>query len=45
MRKNKGKNNKMKQRIKNIFIKVLATVIFFSPVLFYILCCYITSLF
>lgn len=45
MRKNKGKNNKIKQRIENIFVKVLAFIVFISPCLFYCLCCHITSLF
>lgn len=33
----------IKNKIENIFIKVLATLIFFSPILLYILGCYITS--
>lgn len=33
----------LKNKIENIFIKVLATLIFFSPILLYILGCYITS--
>lgn len=43
MRKNKGKNNKIKQRIENIFVKVLAFIIFFSPVVFYCIACFIAS--
>lgn len=45
MRKNKGKNNKIKKTVENIFVKGLAFIIFISPCLFYILCCYVTSLF
>lgn len=45
MRKNKGKNNKTKKIIENIFIRVLAFIIFFSPIVFYCICCYITNLF
>lgn len=33
----------IKNKIENIFIKVLATLIFFSPILLYILGCYLTS--
>lgn len=33
----------LKNKIENIFIKVLATLIFFSPILLYVLGCYITS--
>ena len=33
----------LKNKIENIFIKVLETIIFFSPILFYILACYLTS--
>lgn len=33
----------LKNKIENIFIKILATLIFFSPVFLYILACYITS--
>lgn len=34
----------IKNKIEKIFIRILATLIFFSPVLFYILACYLTSL-
>ena len=34
----------IKNKIENIIVKALATLIFFSPVLFYCLGCYITSL-
>lgn len=33
----------LKNKIENIFIKVLATIIFFSPILFYCLACYLAS--
>ena len=33
----------LKNKIENIFIKVLAFIIFISPVLFYILACYLAS--
>lgn len=33
----------LKNKIENFIIKVLATLIFFSPVLLYCLGCYITS--
>lgn len=33
----------LKNKIENIFIKVLATLIFFSPILLYVLGCYLTS--
>lgn len=33
----------LKNKIENIFMKVLATIIFFSPILLYVLGCYITS--
>lgn len=33
----------LKNRIENIFIKVLVFIIFFSPVLFYCIACFITS--
>lgn len=34
----------LKNKIENIFIKVLGFIIFFSPVLFYCIACYIASL-
>lgn len=33
----------LKNKIENIFIKVLATLIFFIPILLYVLGCYLTS--
>lgn len=33
----------LKNKIENIFIKVLAFIVFISPILFYILGCYLTS--
>lgn len=33
----------LKNKIENIIIKVLGFIVFTSPVLFYILACYITS--
>lgn len=33
----------LKNKIENIFIKVLAFIIFISPILLYVLGCYITS--
>lgn len=33
----------LKNKIENIFIKVLAFIIFISPVLFYVLGCYLAS--
>ena len=33
----------LKNKIENIFIKVLATLIFFSPILLYVLGCYLAS--
>lgn len=33
----------LKNKIENIFIKVLAFIIFVSPILLYVLGCYITS--
>lgn len=33
----------LKNKIENIFIKVLAFIVFISPVLFYILACYLAS--
>ena len=43
MRKNKRKSNKIKKAVENIFIKVLAFIIFISPCLFYILACFLAS--
>ena len=33
----------LKNKIENIFIKVLATIVFFSPILLYCLGCYLAS--
>lgn len=33
----------LKNKIENIFIKVLAFLVFISPVLLYVLGCYLTS--
>lgn len=44
MNKNIRKNKKLKKVFENLFIRLLATLIFFSPVLFYCLACYLTSL-
>lgn len=35
----------IKNKIENVFIRILAFIVFTSPCLFYILACYITSLF
>ena len=33
----------LKNKIENIIVKALAFIVFVSPVLFYILACYLTS--
>ena len=35
----------IKNKVENVFIRILAFIIFISPCLFYCLCCYITNLF
>ena len=44
MNKNIRKNKKLKKVFENLFIRLLATLIFFSPVVLYCMACYISSL-